>query len=246
MDPLVVVAGLAAMPALAVIVALGVAESIEMSAFRHGIALHLAAGGVVAVFAFEIIPTAISSQPGLWVVGWLLLGGLAFLALDWGTDLVRERSGASARGSAAWVIFLGLGVDIITDGLMIGAGSLLSLDLAILLALGLVLVDGAEAFVSAATFRRKNVPPKRRRVLMVVLALLVPVAAVGSRAFLADRPSSWSLAVLTFTAGMLMTLLVEEMAPAARDTHEKSGERIMTVAFLAGFAGFATLSALIA
>src|SRR3546814_2535736 len=91
----------------------------------------------------------------------LIAGGAAFIGLDALIERFQsssadaaESSGQSGRDAGgAWTIYAAVAVDLFGDGLLIGAGSSLSFELALVLALGQVAADIPEGFATIATFR---------------------------------------------------------------------------------------------
>lgn len=71
---------LALMPAVGNFVGGLVAEVIVISRHRLGIALHAAAGIVLAVIAVELMPRALDREP-VWVIVAAFVGGSGFLVL---------------------------------------------------------------------------------------------------------------------------------------------------------------------
>jgi ZIP family zinc transporter len=98
----------------------------------------------------------------------------------------------------------------------------------------------AEGFAVIANFKAKGVPRARR--LLISAAFVVPLLGTTLSFFLVrGRPEIVQLSVLTFTAGVLMTVVVEEVVPQAHESGADS--RVATVALVGGFALFALLSA---
>jgi ZIP family zinc transporter len=175
------------------------------------------------------------------------------VAVDWGIEHVQERF---CRGScddggedgnvstksgqtAAWAIFFGVAVDLFSDGVMIGAGSTISFGLGVLLALGQVPADVPEGFATIATFRRQGVGRKRR--LLLAAAFIVPILLGATVGYWGVRGQLEvvKLALLAFTAGVLLTVVIEEMVPQA---HREADSRLAALLLVGGFALFALLS----
>jgi len=99
------------------------------------------------------------------------------------TQLVKTRLGSTGGGAGAWVIFLGVAIDLFTDGVMIGTGSTVATGLGFLLALGQVPADIPEGLATIITFKQQGIP--RRKRLQLAAALAVPIfvgqpLAIGS------------------------------------------------------------------
>ena len=230
---------LAALPAVGNFAGGLLSEVVNVSQRTLSLALHAAAGIVLAVIGIELMPEALeATRP--WVVVLAFLGGsLFFLAMDYGIGLVRSRIGAEGS-SAPWVIFFGVAVDLFSDGIMIGTGSTISLGLGLLLALGQVPADIPEGFATIATFKRQGVA--RRTRLLLAAALTVPIFLGTTIGYWAVRgqPEIVKLSLLAFTAGILLTVVIEEIVPEA---HEGEEARFAALALTGGFALFALITA---
>lgn len=221
------------------------AEVIPASQRTLSFALHAAAGVILSVVALEIMPEAMTASAP-WIVIAALVGGcIAFLGLDSLVHLVRHRvSGTKHQPGEAqdstWAIFLGVAVDLFADGAVIGAGTTISAGLGLLLAAAQVPADVPEGFATIANFRAKGMGRVRR--IGVSLAFAVPIllgAAIGYFG-VRDAPEIVKLSLLAFTAGILLTVVVEEVIPEA---HEDGEARFAALAFIFGFALFALISA---
>ena len=117
------------------------AEIAPVSRRRFSLALHGAAGIVIAVVAIEITPRA-KTVGQVWVmVSAFVAGGLFFILADSLLGIVRRRMGTESKGGGPWLIYFAVAVDLVSDGIMIGAGATVAPHLALLLALGQVAAD---------------------------------------------------------------------------------------------------------
>ncbi len=122
---------------------------------------------------------------------------------------------------------------------MISAGSNIGLGLGILLALGQVPADIPEGFAIIATFKHKGIARASR--LLLAGSFPIPILLGATLGFFAVRgaPEIVKLSLLTFTAGILASVAVEEMIPEA---HEKGEPKLGPLALVFGFALFALIS----
>jgi ZIP family zinc transporter len=210
-------------------------ELVRVSGRAVSVALHAAAGIVLGVIAVELVPRAIAAAHPWITIACLFAGGLFFVGVDATLDLVRVRWGKAEAGSA-WAIFFGVAVDLFTDGVMIGTGATLSFGLAALLALGQVAADVPEGFATIAVFRRQGLTRRRRLLLSASFTLPLLAGATAGYWLLRDAPDLPRLALLAFTAGVLLTVTVEEMVVEA---HRESDGRLEALALAGGFALFA-------
>jgi len=132
-------------------------------------------------------------------------------------------------------------MDLFSDGIMIGTGSAVSFGLALLLAFGQVAADIPEGFAVVANFKNNGVPRLQR--LAISAAFTVPILLGTTLSFLLVRGRSETVqfSFLTFTAGVLVTVVVEEVIPEAHRPGEES--RVATLCLVGGFALFALLAA---
>lgn len=231
--------------ALAMLPALGnfggglLAEVLPISEKRLSLALHAAAGVVLAVVAVELMPKAMAAASPWISVAAFVAGGIFFVAAEHAIHRWQERA-SSGAGATAWLIFFGVAVDLFSDGVMIGAGTTMSWQLGLLLALGQVPADVPEGFAAVANLRARGVPRRTRLLLSLSFALPLLLGAALGYFAVREQPDIVKLALLAFTAGVLTTVVVEEIVPEA---HRDGEARFAALAFVGGFAVFALLSA---
>ncbi len=76
-----------------------------MSQRTLSLALHAAAGIVLAVVAVELLPEAFADAPA-WLVGLdFVAGGIFFVLVDQGIGLLQRRMGRSEGSAGPWGIF---------------------------------------------------------------------------------------------------------------------------------------------
>jgi ZIP family zinc transporter len=204
------------------------------------LALHLAAGIILAVVGIEIMPSALEvDQP--WIpVAAFLGGGFAFLLLEKMADYVKGRFGGdNNKTGAAWGIYLGVAIDLFSDGIMIGTGSTVSISLGLLLALGQVPADIPEGFATIATFKSKGVPKKMRYLLAAGFAIPIFLGATIGFWTMRDSAEIVQFSLLAFTAGILLSVSIEEILSEA---HGNPDPTYASVLLTAGFALFALLT----
>lgn len=242
------------------------AEIFNVSQRVLSLALHAAAGIVLAVVGIELIPESFRAEPAWIVILAFVGGGLFFLAVDILIERIAERSSGDPsnegpgivspvlqkagnapaqnsggeRNAGPWAIYFGVAVDLFSDGVAIGTGSTIELGLGLLLALGQVPGDIPEGFAAIATFKEQGL--SRRTRLLLAASFAVPIVLGATIGYWAVRGQAeiFKLALLAFVAGVLLTVAVEEIVPEA---HREADARLATVFFVGGFALFALLSA---
>lgn len=233
----------ASLPALGNFAGGVLAEVLRPSRRMLSLALHAAAGIVLSVVAVELMPQAIEADPPWLIVLSFMLGGVFFVAMDKAIGIVTARLGRESAGP--WVIWFGVAVDLFSDGVMVGTGATVALGLGLLLALGQVPADIPEGFATISNLRDAGVRRGMRLLLSAAFAAPIFLGATLGYWGMRGQPELYKLMLLTFTAGVLTTLVVEELIPEA---HEGAGgaeeePRLAALVFVGGFALFALISA---
>lgn len=239
MSDFLTVLGFAALPAVANLLGGVLAEAFRVSARALSLALHLAAGIVLAVVGLELMPRALdASSPWVPLLAFVA-GGAAFIGLDRLIGYVQARIGGEEDQASAFAIFGGVSIDLFSDGVMIGTAAVINPALGLLLALGQVPADVPEGFAAVATLRRAGVGRTRRMLLAASFAIPVFVGAALGYLALRQAPEIVTLSVLALTGGALVAVVVEEMVGEA---HEGDTSRLGPVFLTAGFALFGAVS----
>lgn len=199
------------------------AESVRVSRRSLSFALHAAAGILFAVIGIELMPEALEGATP-WVMLLLFVtGGVAAIGVDRAIDLVQIRVACRAGGdvdASPWAIYFGVAVDLFSDGVIIGTGSVIDPALGLLLALGQVPADIPEGFATIAAFKNKGVGRARR--ILLSLSFAVPILLGTTIGYWAVRgqPDAVKLGLLAFTAGILLTVAVEEIVVEAHQEED--------------------------
>ena len=239
MSQLLLVLGLAALPALGNFIGGVLAELVRVSVRTLSLSLHLAAGIVLAVVGLELMPEALEGTPPWVPLVAFVGGGAIFIALDRAIGYVQGRFGEGGE-SGPWAIFAGVSMDLFSDGVLIGTGTVLNPALGLLLALGQVPADLPEGFAAVATLRNAGIARKRRILLAAGFAIPILLGATLCFVALRDAPDIVTLAVLALTGGALTAVVVEEMVTEAHKEGEVSP--LGPIFLTAGFALFGAIS----
>ena len=239
MSGYVLVLSLAALPAAGNFVGGLVAEVTAVSEKTLSLALHLAAGIVLAVVGLELMPEALGGTPAWVPLVAFVGGGALFIGLDRMIGYVQGRLGGGEKQASALAIFAGVSIDLFSDGVMIGTGTVINPALGLLLAVGQVPADVPEGFAAIATLRNAGI--RRGRRIMLSAAFAIPILVGATLGFFALRnaPEIITLAVLALTGGALATVVVEEMVSEA---HVGETSRLGPIFLTAGFAIFGAIS----
>lgn len=86
-----------------------------------------------------------------------------------------------------------------------------------------------EGFATIATFKRKNVPRRTRLLLSAAFVIPIFLGATLGFWFVRGRAEIVKQVLLAFTAGILITLVIEEIIPEA---HEDGEARVAALVFV--------------
>ncbi len=195
---------------------------------------HLAAGVVFSVVAVELLPEIIAKHEPAEVAIGFSLGVVLMLGIrQWSAKVEGGEGSKNTRG-----LLIGVGVDIVLDGLLIGisisaganTGRLLTLALTIeLLSLGLAV---------ATTMGKLGKSPRRIIITTSLLFGLVMVGALIGVVALQNASDELLEVVLSFGLAALLFLVTEELLV---DAHEEPETPLSTGIFFAGFLLFLIL-----
>jgi ZIP family zinc transporter len=235
MNQFIIVLLLASIPALGKFGGGIAAELFKISQRTLGIALHGATGVIFAVISIELIPRSFAASNPLLITLTFIAGGLFFVLID--QFIIPKRS--LVKNASVWALFIAVAVESFTDGLMIGTGVLIALTLGLLLSLGQVSVDIPMGFVNIASFKKNGFLLRKRILINLAASLAVFVGAILGYFAIKGQPPIVIFALLSFTAGILLTVTVEEIIP---QSHREGEARLAALALIGGFALFALLS----
>ena len=215
------------------------AEIVPVSQRVLSLALHAAVGIVLAVVGLELMPEALSASPPWVPILAFVAGGAFFLGLDGVAGYIRARLG-SGPGAGPVGVYTGVALDLFSDGVMIGTGTVVNPALGLLLAVGQVPADLPEGFAATATLRRAGVDRGRRLLLSTSFAAPILIGATLGYFALRSAPDLVTLSVLAMTGGALTAVMIEEVIPEAHDSDDES--RAAALFLVGGFALFAAVS----
>lgn len=239
MNDFLIVLGFAALPAAGNFAGGLLAEAFDVSERVLSLALHLAAGIVLAVVGLELVPQAIEANPPWVPVAAFVAGGAVFIGLERLIDIAKDRLDTGEEPTGPLAIFTGVSLDLFSDGVMIGTGSVVNPALGLLLAAGQVPADIPEGFAATASLKRAGFPRRTRLLMAVSFAMPVVLGATLGYFALRLAPPIVTLSVLAATGGILTSVVVEEMITQAHNGPTSNyGPLLLT----GGFGLFALIS----
>ncbi len=226
------------LPAIGTFAGGTIAEFVNISRQTYSLALHASTGIIFAVISVVLIPQALKASTPWIVILAFILGGIFFITIDGLINFVQGRFGGG-KSTAAWAIFFGVAVDSLIDGLMIGTGALINIELGLFVALGVVSADIPEGFANIAAFKEKGIR-RNIRILLNLMASLPVLLGAGAGYFLVKgQPVIFEYMILAFAAGVLLTITAEEIIP---ESHRDGEARLAALVLILGFALFTLIS----
>lgn len=238
MSEYVQVLGLALLPAFGNILGGLLSEALEVSEKTLSLALHAAAGVVLAVVGLELVPRGLQTSPAWLIVLAFIAGGIGYIGIDSVLERMQRQENRWGQ-TGGWAIFFGVMVDLLSDGVMIGTGSTVAVQLGLLLALAQVPADVPEGFATMATLRTQGVPRRWRLVLTTSFVIPIVLGATIGYWVLRESDVVWKMATLAFTAGILLSVVVEDMV---QEAHRGVESRWAALALVCGFGLFALIT----
>lgn len=197
----------------------------------RSILLHVAAGGLIAVIAVELLGELKDRSP--WpVIGGVLAGAL-FMA---GVETVAERAERSSGGFPAGFVAV-VAVDFVIDGLLLGLALRHDAAFGLVLAVALTLEDLVTG-LSVASALVKTTTRKVMLTTMALVALGFPVGAATGSLVGGVVTGAWYVGFLAFAAVALLFLALEELL---KEAHEATETPLVTSTLFLGMLAFLLL-----
>lgn len=194
-----------------------------LAAIRFRDRLHLllgfSSGAVLGVALFDLLPEIFNLGSGAAVMPFAGLGFLAFFALERYTAMHRAREHAHATAAHVQefgiVVAAGLSVHSFLDGVAIGIGFQTSLDVGLLIALGVISHDLSDG-LNTVTVVLAHGNPLKRAALWLLVDMVAPV--LGAASTLAVSLNKAALPwVLAFFVGSFLYIGASDLLPEARE-----------------------------
>jgi zinc transporter, ZIP family len=169
------------------------------------------------------------------------VGALISVLLSRTVGRIRRSLGANtAQLRGAWMVYIAIATDLVSDGLMTGIGSAVSSKLGLLLALSQLVANIPGGFATGANFRHKGVDRKKR--FLVAFSYPLPALVAASVGFFllrhtGDVSKNLALAVIV---GILLVTTAEDTIPQGDEPQPPRW--ISTSAFSIGFVMFVLFS----
>ena len=239
MAELITVLIFAVLPVVGNLIGGSLAESLHPPKWVVGASLHATAGIAIALVSIDLMPRILLSSP-MWLIILSFLAG-AFVSVLLARGGSRTMQVSEAAGTGPWMVYMSVAVDLVCDGLMVGAGTAVQNELGLLIAASQSVANIPGGFAAVATFRHEGMPRLRR--LAMAAALFIPVLASAAIGYLMLRGAGVIVqnSALAFIVGILLLATVEDVLP--QGDKPEPARWISTGAFAGGFSVMALLSA---
>lgn len=198
---------------------------------------HFAAGVVVAAVAGEVLPD-LKERGSIGLVAVGFAAGVVVPLLLTRLEKPAETTGTAGLPTGFLAV---IGVDLLVDGLLVGAGAAVSTSTAVILTVALTLEVLFLGVAIALELRSSGQSARRSAAITAALSLLVAVGAVLGALVLASAGNTALVLVLAFAAAALLWLVVEELLVEA---HEPPQTPALASVFFLGFLALYALEAL--
>lgn len=230
----------AALPAIGNIGGVLLAEMMRPPRWINGALLHGAAGIAIAIVAVELMPRSVESVAMWGIALAFIVGAVVSLGVAGAVNGFSQRAGGT---TSAWMVYTAIMADLISDGLITGAGSAASLELGLFLAASQLVANLPGGFAASANLRKQNVSRQMRLLVGAGVSLPIFVSAAIGFLILRNTPDIVQGVCLAAIAGLLVAATLEDLVPegdAPRPPRWSS-----TIALAIGFAGITALSGIL-
>jgi ZIP family zinc transporter len=234
MNDFLLVLGIASLTAFLTYLGAPLAERVEVPHHVVSGALQFAAGIIAALVAFTLMPPAVREGPPVLTVLAFFIGGSLYVWIEY---LSAQRAKAQTEGKPNPIgLYIGILLDLVVDGVLIGVGSTLSLATGLLLAVGLAISTLPLAFVTITTAKRQGMSRERRQQLALSFIACILAGAVVGYGILRNQPESVRLVLVVLASGFLITTVAQGMIPEANREGEPGFAGIFFVGGLSLYA----------
>lgn len=195
-------------------------------------ALQFAAGVIVSLVAFSLMPQAVRGGLTSGAAIAFFVGGAAYVMMEYYFARRAQTQTADAAAAVSMGLYVSVLADLIIDGAVIGIGAALTLTTGLLLAMGMAISTLPLAFVTITTAREEGISKEHRRLLSFLFFACILVSAILGFVLLRNQSSALQLTLISFASGFLLTAVTQGMIPQANRDGEPSFAGIFFVAGL--------------
>ncbi|HYO87980.1 MAG TPA: hypothetical protein VER79_04985 [Candidatus Limnocylindrales bacterium] len=215
-----------------------VAERVTVRPVFVSHALQFAGGILTGLVALTLMAPAFYAGPITELIVGFFAGGIAFVILDfysakWSTS--REANSTATP----LTLYIGILIDMIIDGIVIGLGSTLTLATGLALAISIAISTAPLALVSIATAKTQGKSVKFRRVLSLLFFAAILGGALLGFLVLRNVTLELRLLVIAIASGFLIMTVTQSIIPEANRNGEPGFAAASFIAGLSLYALFA-------
>lgn len=198
-----------------------------------GLVAAFGAGALISAVSFELVLDAVGVAPPTWLAAALAAGAIVYYLGDRTLDRRSASGGSGGRGLA---LMMGAVLDGVPESFILGMTFAVSGQVGIAFLIAVILSNLPEGMASAAELGDDpDMPPNRiLGMWAIVIAASAAAAAIGSLA--ADLPKATGAVAQAFAAGALLTMLVDDLVPEAREEGGIAAGLVAVMGFAVAFA----------
>jgi ZIP family zinc transporter len=187
---------------------------------RLHLLLGFSSGAVLGVAIFDILPEVFALDGGASYMPVVAVGFLAFFGLERYTAMHRPREHAHAVAAheqeLGALTAAGLALHSFLDGVAIGVGFQASLQIGLLIALGVIAHDLSDGLNTVTVVLAHGNPSLRRATFWLAIDMITPVLGAATT-LLFDLRAGLLPWVLAFFAGSFLYIGASDLLPEARE-----------------------------
>ena len=202
------------------------------------IILHFAAGVVFSVVAVELLPDMIKIHDAKSIIIGFSSGVAAMLVIKNLTGKIESGKNNDSRRVFPIGVIIGIGIDLLIDGMLLGIGFAAGQKEGVLLAVALALECLSLGIATVTSILEST---SSRKVIYLTLSGLASIFILGSISgllILHNTPENVLELILSFGSAALLFLVTEELLVEA---HQQKETALFTTSFFTGFLIFMIL-----
>lgn len=213
------IAGLATAFGAGIVVVMGKPSTKALS-----VLLGFAAGVMLAIATLELLPEAIEMGGTVKALIGFLLGVILMNLLDHLIPHLHFKNGTCCQPEqvemlkVGYLIFMGIAVHNVAEGLAIGAGMIARPELGMAIAIAIGIHNIPEGMATAVPLSMGGIPTWRLLVMAAVAGLMTVVGA-GIGGLIFQSSVGMVAGALGFAAGAMFYIVGDELIPHARNYH---------------------------
>ncbi len=223
-------------PASSVIIGFAIAAFYPPTSKVRSIILHFAAGIVFSVVAVELLPDIIEKTSVMQLgIGFsagviLMLGLKQFMHVS--EKKAEKNDSSQSENSYPSTLIIGVGVDILIDGILIGIGFAAGQTEGILLTSALAIEIFVLGLAVSAEMSQRKISKKLRTITVLLLAFVIIIGAAIGAIMLSVLSIEILHIVLSFALAALLYLVTEELLV---ESHNEPDSPLISSTFFLGF-----------